>query len=329
MKKHIDLSRLSRDRAIAEHKYRYASWRSQKGSTRPLVIMAGTLLSLLLMAFALHAYRSRPSDGIPSGNVKKGTPAARAANSSDALNSAGPEEKKDLWAALQKVMQVERVHYSGDPKYMEEAKTQKIFSKMEQLVRKLRAQGLEGEDLYEAAAAQLVEKYGPQALKILDGYQLLEQELAEADMDAMGPEERFEFTCNARRAAFGEEIAGLLFFTGEARMRHRFREQDIREDPVLSEEAKEEQIQALRKKLRVDLASHGTTIRFPDERRQALEEKLRTRYGESLEFMTPEERDQAIWDMYSEELPSEIMEKIAKIKNGWAGRKAQERSPEE
>ncbi len=329
MKKQLDLPLLSHRRVLADHKYRYASWRSQKGSTRPSVIMAGTVLSLLLMVFALYAYRTHPSEETSSCNVTAGPKTVRSTHSTDTLNPAGSKEKRDLFAVLQKAMQVERVHYSGDPKRLERAKTRKIFSKMEQLVEKLRAQGLEGDDLYAAATAQLIEKYGPQAVKILDGYRLLEQELADADMDAMSPEERFESTYNARRVAFGEELAGMLFFSGEARMRHRFHERDIREDSALSEETKEEQIQVLRKKLRVDLASHGTTIRFADERRQALEEKLRKRYGESLESMTPEARDQAIWDMYSEELPPEVMEKIAKIKSGWAGRMNLEENPEE
>lgn len=221
----------------------------------------------------------------------------------------------DFWQKIQHTLQVERVHHSGDEKIEERSIARKDSRNVRRLLKQLRGQGFRGEALYAAAEEQLLADYGPGVLKMLDGYRQLEEEVAKEDLDAMTPEERFDYLHQARQVAFGEETAHMLFFKDEARDRYYFDERALREDPDLSEEMKTERIQALRKQLKVDLASQGTTIQFADERLQALEERLRERYGESVETMTPEERDQAIWDMYSEELPPEIMERIQKIKN--------------
>jgi len=220
-----------------------------------------------------------------------------------------------LWQQIQQAMQVERIHHSGDESRRERSVARRDSSKVKRLLTELRGRGLRGEALYAAAEEQLMAAHGPGVLKMLDGYRRLEEEVAKEVLDGMNPEERFEYLHQARREAFGEEMAHMLFFKDEARERYYLEERSLREDPDLSEEMKAERIQELRKQLKVDLASQGTTIQFADERLQALEERLRERYGESVETMTPEERDQAIWDMYSEELPPEIMERIQKIKN--------------
>jgi hypothetical protein len=234
---------------------------------------------------------------------------------SESRQSSGVEGTTDLWQQIQQAMQVERIHHSGDERRRERSIARRDFSKVKRLLREFRGQGLRGEALYAAAEEQLVAAHGPGVLKMLNGYRRLEEEADEQDLDRMSPEERFEYLHQARREAFGEEMAHMLYFKDEARERYYLEERSLREDPDLSEEMKGERIQELRKQLKVDLASQGTTIQFADERLQALEERLRERYGERVETMTPEERDQAIWDMYSEELPPDIMERIEKIKN--------------
>jgi hypothetical protein len=234
---------------------------------------------------------------------------------SEERQPSGIEGTSDLWHQIQQAMQVERIHHSGDESRRERGIARRDLSKVKRLLTELRGQGLRGEALYAAAEEQLMAAHGPGVLKMLDGYRRLEEETDKQDLDGLSPEERFEYLHQARREAFGEEMARMLFFKDEARERYYLEERSLREDPDLSEEMKAERIQELRKQLRVDLASQGTTIQFPDERLQALEERLRERYGEGVETMTPEERDQAIWDMYSEELPTEIMERIEEIKN--------------
>jgi hypothetical protein len=239
-----------------------------------------------------------------------------------ARNQQSPEVEgtRELWQKIQHTMRVERVHHSGDEKMEERSIARKYSLKVRRLLKELRGQGFRGEALYAAAEDQLVAAHGPGVLKMLDGYRQLEEEVAKEDLEAMSPEERFDYLHQARQVAFGEETAHMLFFKDEARHRYYFDERALREDPDLSEEMKEDRIRELRKKLRVDLASQGTSIQFADERLQALEERLRERYGESVETMTPEERDQAVWDLYSEEMPPEIMERIREIKDSWAER---------
>jgi hypothetical protein len=234
---------------------------------------------------------------------------------SESRQPSGVEETSDLWQQIQQAMQVERIHHAGDERRRERSIARRDFSRVKRLLKELRGQGLRGEALYAAAEEQLMAAHGPGVLKVLDGYRRLEEETDKQDLDRMSPEERFEYLHQARRDAFGEEMAQMLFFKDEARERYYLEERSLQEDPDLSEEMKAERIQELRKQLKVDLASQGTAIQFADERLQALEERLRERYGESVETMTPEERDQATWDMYSEELPPEIMERIEKIKN--------------
>jgi len=221
----------------------------------------------------------------------------------------------DLWQKLQQTLAVERVHHSGDEKIIERGIARKNLSQVKRLLNTLKQQGLRGEDLYAEAGEQLMAAHGPAALKMLDGYRRLDEALAKEDLDDMSPEERLKYLHQTRQAAFGEEMAHMLFFKDEARQQYYLDERALKEDPDLSEEMKAERIQELRKKLRVDLASQGTTIQFADERAQALEERLRERYGESVETMTSEEREQAIWDMYSEELPPEVMEKVKEMKS--------------
>jgi hypothetical protein len=85
----------------------------------------------------------------------------------------------------------------------------------------------------------------------------------------------------------------------------------LRDDSGLSEEARQEKVIALRRELRVALASRGSSISFPDERRQRREEILRARYGDRVATMSPGEREKAMWDIYREELPPDVYERLA------------------
>ncbi len=228
----------------------------------------------------------------------------------------------DLWQAFQDIIRVERVDYSGDPKKKKRSIAKKNYKRVKQLLKSLRSQGLEGDALYHEAENQLAEAYGLHILKMLEGYRLLEEELAKADLNALAPEERFDYTQNVRQYAFGEERADHLFFEQETFARYQLDENAIMEDTSLSSEAAQEMLFERRKTLHVDLAARGAYISFADKRKEELENKLQARYGDSLEAMTAEERKVAIWDMYSDELPSEIMDKVGRILTVQAEKKA-------
>jgi len=297
---------------------------SRRGTAkRPFVLWIG--LTLLILAtgsyFFLNDSKEPPAVGRASaGNMCSTSlpkPTEQLSTNVISKNRQRSEIQgtSDLWQKIQRAMQVERIHPSGDERRRERGIARRDYSGVKRLLKELRGQGLRGEALYTAAEEQLVAAHGPGVLRMLDGYRRLEEEVAKEDLDGMSEEERFEYLHQARRDAFGEEMAHMLFFKDEARERYFLEERSLQEDPDLSQEMKVERIQELRKQLKVDLASQGTTIQFADERLQAMEDRLRERYGERVETMTPEERDQAIWDMYSEELPPEIMERIKEIKN--------------
>ncbi len=297
-------------------------------ANRHLFISMGLFFLLSAIGFAWY---SRAPDELPNpeqSNLRSlCSPDKLATGEHSATRTINPhgsppaaEEAGDLWRKIQQSLRVERVHHSGDKKWKERSIARKDYRKVRNALRDLRAQGLEGDALYAAAEQQLHAAHGPGVLKILDGYRQLEEELASDDLNSMSPEERLEYIHNARQYAFGEDTAHMLFFKDEARDRYNLQERALHEAPDLSEDTKQEQISLLRKKLRVDLASQGTSIRFADERLQTMEERLRDRHGKSVETMTPEERDQAVWDMYSEELPPDIMEKVRQIKTSWGSR---------
>ena len=294
------------------------SLHSMRGRTnRSFLLWIG--LAILILSTYSYLFFNNSTEPSAAGKAPAGNMCATSLTENrDTISEIGQSPKDegagDVLQRIQQVMEVDRVHHSGDEQRIERSIARKDFSRVKRLMRELKQQGLRGEALYAAAKEQLTAAHGPGALKMLDGYRRLEEDLDREDLDSMTPEERFEYLHQARQAAFGVEIANMLFFKDEARDRYYLDEWTLRDDPYLSEEVKAERIHALRKQLKVDLALQGSSIQFADERLQELEEKLRARFGERVETMTPEERDQAIWDLYSEELPPEIMERIKTVK---------------
>jgi len=234
-----------------------------------------------------------------------------------------PQEDARLWKAFQEAFPVERVDHSGDPKWQERALVRRNFSRVDRLVKGLRRQGLQGDDLFDAVEKRLLEMYGPDAANLVESYRLLEQEMAGADLDAMTPEERFETIQRLRRYAFGDEVAEMVFFERESYDKHKMTEKTILADTNLTAEEKQEQIRAHRKELRVTLASQGTAIAFGDERIEDIDRDLLERYGEEVvEAMTADERRDAVWEMYREELPPEFVEMAERVFSRRAERKA-------
>lgn len=158
---------------------------------------------------------------------------------------------------------------------------------------------------------------------MLEGYRRLEEDLANADLDSMGPEDRFEYTVRARREAFGEETAENLFFEQEAYTQYKLEEEAITQATDLTEAEKRSEIMGRRNALQVELASRGSYVSFADERRNELDQRLRERYGDSaVDAMSEEERAAAVWALYREELPPEMLAKAEKVLAAQAGKRA-------
>ena len=228
----------------------------------------------------------------------------------------------DLWKGLQEAIRVERVNPSEDPKWMARAAAKSDFGLLNQSVKELEAQGLEGVELYAALEARLMDENAEGALKLLEGYRRLEEELATADLDGMSEEERFEVVVKARRDAFGDEMAEHLFFEKEAYNRYRLEEKAILRDRGLTEAEKEAEVIGRRNALQVEMASRGSYVSFAGERRRDLDQRLRERYGERVDALSEEERRAAMLEMAREDLPPETVEKAERILAAQAEKRA-------
>ncbi len=218
-----------------------------------------------------------------------------------------------LLDAIEKAWHVERVNASKDPQYYQRSRARKTFSRVKRVLKALRREGLRGDDLFYAAENQLAEKYGPEILDFLDRYRLLDKELKELDKASLSKEEEFEAIHEARLAAFGPELADMLFFEDEAYKRQQFAEKDILEDTSLTPEEQQKAIRKNREEYKVKMASKGTAVSFGDERQAELNNKLRERYGAIAETWSPQERKDATWEMYREEMPPAVIESAEKI----------------
>jgi hypothetical protein len=293
---------------------------SQRGTLSTTVLVTITFLFIVLVTVLLR-YHINTEPVLTEGSGpfvvdpgKDPIPMKGAHTASIDTEPSGDREDGDLWKAIQKAFHAKRVHYSGDQKRMERGIAQKDFHRMKRLLKEYRDLGLTGDDLYAAVEDRLFDRYGPGVLKMLTGYRLLEQTMAGVDLHALSHEERFEYTYQARRAAFGEELADMLFSSREGFKELKLQEMVILEDTSLSPEEQQEEISTRRKAFKVELASLGGYVNFGDERRKNLEGKLQKRYGEAaVAAMSPEERQEAIRAMYREELPPEIIEAAEQI----------------
>ncbi len=223
------------------------------------------------------------------------------------------QRAEDIREPLQETTNIDEAQLAENMERKERVLARTNYGRVNELLRELKNQGLEGDALYAAAADQLVEAYGPDILKLLDGYRSLEQELAENDLTAMSPAERFDYLHKARLHAFGRDMADSLFFETEAYTRNNLEEEAILDDTSLTREEQQGKIANLRNTLQSELASRGTQVSFADERRQELDNKLRDRYGSGLDAMSPEERKAAMWEMYREEMPPAIVEQAERV----------------
>lgn len=294
---------------------------------RPMLLILG-ILGLALAGGGFWVLRG----GV--GESQKGEPAAlgvketmnpvtgkRDSTLSIPTHSEQPPASQDLWKAFQEILRVERIAPFENPKAEARAVAKREYNRVRQLSKELEGRGLEGEGLYAAVEGRLVAEGAEGALKMVDGYRRLEEDLARADLDGMSPEERFTYVVEARRDAFGEETADQLFFEKEAYTKYKLEETAIVEDTGLTENEKEAEIIGRRNALQVELASRGSYVSFADERREELDRRLRERYGESVGSLSGEERRAAVLALYRDELPPETIGRIEQILAAQAGRR--------
>jgi len=229
----------------------------------------------------------------------------------------------DIWKILQEALKVERIAPSEEnPRQRARAAARRDFRELNQVIQELRRQGLEGEELLAGVENRFIEANDEGALKMLDGYRRLQEDLASADLEGTSPEDRFAYLVRARRDAFGKETAEDLFFENEAYTQHKLEEKAIVQDTGLSEAEKQTEIIGRRNALQVDLASRGSYVSFADERHSELDRRLRERYGKGVGALSEEERRAAILDLYRGELPPETLEKVEQVLAAQAARRS-------
>ncbi|MEW6442302.1 MAG: lipase secretion chaperone [bacterium] len=262
--------------------------------------------------------KNSTTGGTEQGSSREAAPSS-AQRQADPTDRAEEADKPGFRGSLGEALRIERVHPSADPEREQRALARRDFLELSRVIHDLRSAGLTGEALFDAARAQLGESPDPQTLRLLDSLQSLDEQLALTNPGAMSPEEQFEALRSARRNAFGQEMADLLFGEEEAYQEYKLKEKAILADPGRTPEEQQGEITALRNALQVELAKKGTYLSFADDRKGELESRLRERVGDRFDEMTAEDRKTAMWEMYREELPPEIMEKAEEI----ASRKAQ------
>jgi len=290
------------------------------GSTSgPLLLVLGVLVAAVVAGsmWVRHGRVDDPPEGTaePASvhETRDAVTGDRHYTLSIATDTGQDEESQNVWEVLKEVLKVERLAPFEDPERRARAAAKSDFNLLRQWGKEFEAQGLEGEELYAALEERLIAENAQGALKMLDGYRRLDETLAATDLDGMSPEERFEYVAEARRDAFGEETAEQIFFEREAYTQYKLEEKAIARDEGLTEAEKQAEIIGRRNALQVELASRGSYVSFADERRSALDQRLRERYGESVGTMSEEERRAAILDLYRDELPPETLERVQQV----------------
>jgi hypothetical protein len=208
---------------------------------------------------------------------------------------------------------IERIDLTRDAGFAERIRLQVAYAEVEELVRDVRLEvhdPLDERAVYDEAFARLLANDRLDRAPLLDGHQRLQQEYAEADLAALDRAAQIAFRWDARRRAFGEELAARLFSRREAMERYEVDRLAIEADPALDADQRTARLRGRRAALEVEMASRGTYVGFPDEARAEVQAELRERYGERFDSMTEEERRGLEREVFLDRLPVEMREKL-------------------
>ena len=199
--------------------------------------------------------------------------------------------------------QVERVDPYRDPRRRQRHALRRQYAGVLELLRQVRRDGAG----YDEAFRRLLETDRLDSVTLLDGQQRLEQELGRP-----GPAE----VRQARRLAFGDEVAELLFSRQEAIERYRSEIAAIQIDPHLDSGERAEQVRACRERLAVELAAEGSYVGFADETRAKVEAELLARDGERLQDASEAELREAVRQACFERLPEDVRQRLGAAGQG-------------
>jgi hypothetical protein len=162
---------------------------------------------------------------------------------------------------------IQRPDHAGDPEFAQRAALQRRYQDVEALIRQVRREGATGGEpgaLYDETYNRLLKANGADAVPLLDGILRLEDELASALLPSMSRAERIQARWPARRRAFGEDMARLLFSRKEAIERYEIDRLAIAADEAATPQARAQRLAARRQALKVELAAQGSYVAFSD-----------------------------------------------------------------
>jgi len=202
----------------------------------------------------------------------------------------GRLDQHALLAALDGILdRVRRPDHAADPTFDQRRTLQLRYGRVASLVRQLRREGFAGVDrnqVYDEAYNRLLKAGQADSVPLLDGHLVLEEELAGARLVAMSRLERIGSRFEARRKAFGDEMAAQLFGRQEAMERYAMDRLAIAGDAALTDEEKATRLQERREALKVELAALGSYSSFPQAEVVEAAELLEP--ADALARVTPE-----------------------------------------
>jgi hypothetical protein len=179
----------------------------------------------------------------------------------------GRMDQPALLAALGGVLdRVQRPDHSADPAFDRRRALQAQYGRVVSLVRQLRREGFAGvprDQVYDEAYNRLLAAKESGSVPLLDGHLQLEEALAGARVAGLDRSERIRSRFEARRAAFGDENAELLFGRQEALERYEIDRLALSADGELSDGDKASRLEERRQALKVELAAQGSYVSFP------------------------------------------------------------------
>jgi len=163
---------------------------------------------------------------------------------------------------------VRKVDAARDPAFNERLDLEYRYERVVQLVEDLRGEGFTGDEdrnaVYDEAYNRLLTSNEESAIPLLDGHLRLEEELDRINPRSMSHAERIQFRWEARRLAFGDETAKMLFARQEAMERYQVDRLALEADDYSEPSEKAKRLAQRNKELKVELAAMGSYVGFPD-----------------------------------------------------------------
>jgi len=221
-------------------------------------------LAMRALARRLVGATGRPIDDTTVGELLDAMPAVRIAP--DGTPSTDESTVGPLRALLASIRKQDP---SRDARFAERVELQARYRLVLDVIQELRLEGAirGGSDPYDAAYARLIDAGREDAIPLLDGALKLKTELDGIDGSTLSRPERIASRWEARRVAFGDDVASLLFGRQEALERYQIDTLRISSNKRLSQAAKARRLARRRTQLKVELAAQGSYVGFVDEAR--------------------------------------------------------------